>query len=91
MPLSRTLSAAANSFSQQAFVSRDASDLNISIHAITTLKKRYGNTITTTLWRYVEQSEQPMKSWHLERRSLRITVDTVSLRTFLSAAFKNAR
>jgi hypothetical protein len=90
MPLSRTLSAAANSFSQQAFV-RDTSDLNIGIHAITTLKKRYGNTITTTLWRYVEQSEQPMKSWHLERRSLRIIVDTVSLRAFLSAAFKNAR
>jgi hypothetical protein len=90
MPLSRKLSAAGNSFSQQAFV-RDASDLNISIHAITTLKKRYGNTITTTLWRYVEQSERPMKSWHLERRSLRITVDTVSLRAFLSAAFNNAR
>lgn len=46
-------------FFQQAFV-RDARDLTTGISAVTALKKRYGNTITTTLWRYVEQSEQPM-------------------------------
>lgn len=46
-------------FFQKAFV-RDARDLVAGIDAVTTLKKRYGNTITTTLWRYVEQSEEPM-------------------------------
>jgi hypothetical protein len=46
-------------FFQQAFV-RDLRDLPRGIDAITALKKRYGNTITTTLWRYVEQSEEPM-------------------------------
>lgn len=46
-------------FFQQAFV-RDAHDLAPGIDAITTLKKRYGNTITTTLWRYIERSEEPM-------------------------------
>jgi hypothetical protein len=46
-------------FFQQAFV-RDARDLSANINAVTTLKYRYGNTITTTLWRYVEQSDQPM-------------------------------
>jgi Zn-dependent peptidase ImmA (M78 family) len=46
-------------FLQQAFV-RDARDTHVGIDAVTTLKKRYGNTITTTLWRYVEQSEYPM-------------------------------
>ncbi len=46
-------------FLQQAFV-REARDLTAGIHAIKTLKTRYGNTITTTLWRYVEQSEEPM-------------------------------
>jgi Zn-dependent peptidase ImmA (M78 family) len=46
-------------FFQQAFV-RDARDLAPGIDAINTLKKRYGNTITTTLWRYVERSEEPM-------------------------------
>lgn len=46
-------------FFQQAFV-QNARDLTVGINAVTTLKKRYGNTITTTLWRYVEQSEQPM-------------------------------
>jgi hypothetical protein len=46
-------------FLQQAFI-RDARDLNAGLHAIKTLKTRYGNTITTTLWRYVEQSDEPM-------------------------------
>lgn len=46
-------------FLQEAFVC-DARDLNVGISAVTTLKKRYANTITTTLWRYVEQSEQPV-------------------------------
>ena len=46
-------------FFQQSFV-RDARDLAPGIDAINTLKKRYGNTITTTLWRYVERSEEPM-------------------------------
>jgi Zn-dependent peptidase ImmA (M78 family) len=46
-------------FFQEAFV-RDARDLEAGISALTTLKKRYGNTITTTLWRFVEQSPQPM-------------------------------
>jgi Zn-dependent peptidase ImmA (M78 family) len=46
-------------FFQQAFV-QNARDLTVGINAVTALKKRYGNTITTTLWRYVEQSEQPM-------------------------------
>ncbi len=46
-------------FFQRAFV-RDARDLVAGIEAVTTLKKRYGNTITTTLWRYVEQSDEPM-------------------------------
>jgi Zn-dependent peptidase ImmA (M78 family) len=46
-------------FFQKAFV-RDAHDLIPGIDAVNTLKRRYGNTITTTLWRYVEQSEDPM-------------------------------
>jgi Zn-dependent peptidase ImmA (M78 family) len=46
-------------FFQEAFV-RDARDLTAGISALTTLKKRYGNTITTTLWRFVEQSQHPM-------------------------------
>lgn len=46
-------------FLQHAFV-RDARDTQVGIDAVTALKKRYGNTITTTLWRYVEQSEHPM-------------------------------
>jgi Zn-dependent peptidase ImmA (M78 family) len=46
-------------FFQQAFV-RDANDLAPGIDAVNTLKKRYGNTITTTLWRYVERSDEPM-------------------------------
>lgn len=46
-------------FLQKAFVS-DARDLAAGIDAVTTLKKGYGNTITTTLWRYVEQSNEPM-------------------------------
>lgn len=46
-------------FFQQSFV-KDARSLEPAISSITTLNKRYGNTITTTLWRYVEQSELPM-------------------------------
>lgn len=46
-------------FFQQAFV-HDARDLTPGIDAVNTLKKRYGNTITTTLWRYVEHCEEPM-------------------------------
>lgn len=46
-------------FFQQAFV-RDARELALGIEAVNTLKKRYGNTTTTTLWRYVERSEAPM-------------------------------
>jgi hypothetical protein len=46
-------------FLQEAFVS-DLRDLSPCIDAVTTLKNRYGNTITTTLWRYVEHSDEPM-------------------------------
>lgn len=46
-------------FFQEAFV-KDARDLAPAISSVTELKKRYGNTITTTLWRYVEQSDSPM-------------------------------
>jgi hypothetical protein len=46
-------------FLQERFIN-DARDLAPSISNLTALKKRYGNTITTTLWRYVEQSEVPM-------------------------------
>ena len=46
-------------FFQHAFV-QDALDLTPGILAVNVLKKRYGNTITTTLWRYVEHSEEPM-------------------------------
>jgi hypothetical protein len=46
-------------FFQQQFV-EDARSLQPAISSVTALKKRYGNTITTTLWRYVEQSESPM-------------------------------
>ena len=46
-------------FFQQAFV-RDARDLVVGIDAVRSLKTRYGNTITTTLWKYVEQSDDPL-------------------------------
>ncbi len=46
-------------FLQDSFV-RDARDSAPSISAVLRLKKRYENTITTTLWRYVEQCDQPM-------------------------------
>jgi Zn-dependent peptidase ImmA (M78 family) len=46
-------------FFQDRFVN-DARDLDPGISSLTALRKRYGNTITTTLWRYVEQSESPM-------------------------------
>ena len=46
-------------FLQDRFV-RDARDLTAAIEAVNALKARFGNTITTTLWRYVEQSQEPM-------------------------------
>lgn len=46
-------------FLGDAFV-RDARDTAPSISAILKLKGRYQNTITTTLWRYVEQSDCPL-------------------------------
>lgn len=46
-------------FFKEKFV-RDARDLQPAISSVTALKARYGNTITTTLWRYVEQCESPM-------------------------------
>ena len=46
-------------FLREGFV-RDARDLKFGIDAVRALKKRYGNTITTTLWRYVEQSKDPV-------------------------------
>jgi uncharacterized protein DUF955 len=46
-------------FFQDAFV-KDARDLSVGIDAITTLKEKYGNTITTTLWRYVEHGQIPL-------------------------------
>lgn len=46
-------------FLQEAFI-REARDLRPSIDAVLSLKRRYQNTITTTLWRYVEQSALPM-------------------------------
>ena len=46
-------------FFQKAFT-RDARDLVVGIGAVEELKKKYGNTMTTTLWRYVEQSPNPL-------------------------------
>lgn len=46
-------------FLRDKFVS-EARDLTPGIKSITDLKTRYGNTITSTLWRYVEQSLEPM-------------------------------
>lgn len=46
-------------FLRQRFV-REARDLQVGIDAVNQLRKRYGNTITTTLWRYVEQSDLPL-------------------------------
>jgi hypothetical protein len=46
-------------FLQQKFVS-ESRDLEVGIDAVRKLKQRYGNTITTTLWRYIEQSEAPL-------------------------------
>ncbi len=46
-------------FLQDRFV-QDARDLASGIDAVNGLKARFGNTITTTLWRYVEQSQEPM-------------------------------
>jgi len=46
-------------FLQELFV-RDARDLDPGIEAVLALKKRYENTITTTLWKYVEQSDLPL-------------------------------
>jgi hypothetical protein len=46
-------------FLRGAFV-RDARDFDPNLQAVLKLKKRYDNTITTTLWRYVEQSELPL-------------------------------
>jgi hypothetical protein len=43
-------------FLQRRFVT-EARDLAMGIDAIRALKKRYCNTLTTTLWRYIEQSE----------------------------------
>jgi hypothetical protein len=40
-------------FLQERFV-RDLRDLSPSIEAVKTLQNRYKNTLTTTLWRYVE-------------------------------------
>lgn len=38
----------------------EAADRTPGIQAITALKKTFGNTLTTTLWRFVEQSDVPM-------------------------------
>lgn len=46
-------------FLRGAFV-RDARDLEPNLQSVLKLKKRYDNTITTTLWRYVEQSDLPL-------------------------------
>lgn len=46
-------------FFQDAFV-QDSRDLNPSINGLKTLGKKYGNTFTTTLWRFVEQCDEPM-------------------------------
>lgn len=46
-------------FLRQKFI-QEARDLTAGIQTIKSLKTRYGNTMTTTLWRYVEQSEEPM-------------------------------
>lgn len=41
---------------------RDAKDLQLGFEAVTSLKARYKNTLTSTLWRYVEEArpELPM-------------------------------
>jgi hypothetical protein len=46
-------------FLQDRFI-HDARAITAGIAAVNELKKRFGNTITTTLWRYVEQSQVPM-------------------------------
>jgi hypothetical protein len=46
-------------FLREKFI-QEARDSTASIEMIKSLRARYGNTITTTLWRYVEQSEEPM-------------------------------
>lgn len=46
-------------FLQESFV-QDARDLTPSVSGVMSLKKRYENTITTTLWRYVEQSDRSL-------------------------------
>jgi len=46
-------------FLRGAFV-REARDFDPNLKTVLTLKKRYDNTITTTLWRYVEQSGLPL-------------------------------
>jgi hypothetical protein len=38
----------------------DARDCAASIATIQSLKRRYGNSLTTTIWRYVEQTDIPM-------------------------------
>jgi hypothetical protein len=46
-------------FLQKSFM-KDARDVLPGINAIKALKERYGNTIVTTLWRYIEQSQEPL-------------------------------
>jgi hypothetical protein len=42
-------------FLRERFV-RDANDSPVTIENVRTLHKLYGNTLTTTLWRYIEES-----------------------------------
>ena len=46
-------------FLQDRFM-EEARDLTPSLKAVRQLAKRYGNTQTTTLWRFAEQAEHPM-------------------------------
>jgi len=46
-------------FLRERFVT-EARSLAVKLDSIRELKERYGNTMTTTLWRYVEQSEDTL-------------------------------
>lgn len=45
-------------FLQQRFI-EEARSLDVGLKSIRALNDRYGNTMTTTLWRYVELSDEP--------------------------------
>lgn len=46
-------------FLQEQFM-EEASDLKLGFNSVLELKKRYGNTISSTLWRYVEEAHRDL-------------------------------